>query len=325
MRRFRQQLPLFASLALHAGLAALLLRAWVEPSPSAEPAAVIVDLADFAAEPSDLPSFTSSKPLSQPAVSKTNSHAGAGGKSTAQGARPNNNISGLGLANLRPGGANPLENPLRPGEYVPDTDDFSAYAPSEGAFQAKDIAAFGAYNWIHQKVQLNLGYPGAFIRNGIEGRAQARFQFSAEGQLLPESIRVLADSPYLRVYVHRLLEQAFRELPVPAHMRRWRDRLEVLAFVQFSLVESRVAVSVGIPTPIVGNRLFFARKSAEGKNALDKLRWRVGPVHGLFPVPAVGVDMLWFAEQAKKAGGRQEHPVDELAPWREDPLFHPGS
>lgn len=318
MRAPRKNTSLALSLVFHALVGAGLFLAWEETQLPEKPEAILVDLTklDESLASAEAPALKSMSPTRP---SRGSRNAGAGGKG-----RPTNDISGLGLSSLRPAGPSPLENPLRPGEnHTTEDDAFSPYAASEGAFQAKDIASFGAYNWLHHKIQLSLGYPGAFIRNGIEGRAQARFRLSAAGTLLPESIHVKADSPYLRVYVHRLLEHTFRGLEVPAHMRKWRDDLEVLAFVQFSLVESKVAVSLDIPTPIVGNRLFFARKSAEGKNAVDKLRWKVGPVQGLLPVPVVGVDMLWFAEQAKEAG-RQRHPVDELAPWREDPLFHQG-
>ena len=311
MRALRKHLPLALSLAFHALVGAGLFFAWEKTQLPEKPEAILVDLTSLDETLSS--SATEAPSPTRPSLGSRN--AGA--------SRPTNDISGLGLSSLRPAGPSPLENPLRPGEHKGEDDAFSPYAASEGAFQAKDIASFGAYNWLHHKIQLSLGYPGAFIRNGIEGRAQARFRLSAAGTLLPESIHVKADSPYLRVYVHRLLEHTFRGLEVPPHMRKWRDDLEVLAFVQFSLVESKVALSLDIPTPIVGNRLFFARKSAEGKNAVDKLRWKVGPVQGLLPVPVVGVDMLWFAEQAKEAG-RQRHPVDELAPWREDPLFHQG-
>lgn len=310
--RLVRKYPILASLALHALLALAFLRQWAGTEPTSSPEAVIVDLEPQPEGPEPL---TSRKPPSQGRASS----ASHGGKFS----HPTNDISGLGLSSLRPTGPSPLTNPLRPGEYAPEQDGFSAYSGSEGAFAAKDIAAFGAYNWAHQKIQLGLGYPGEFIRNGIEGRAQARFRFDSDGRLDATSLHVKADSPYLRVYVHRLIEHTFLRQRVPAHMRKWKEHLEVVALVQFSLVESRAAVALGMPTPIVGNRLFFARKS-DGKTTADKLRWRVGPLHGLFPVPAVGVDVLWFAERAKELG-QQKHPVDELAPWREDPLFSQGS
>lgn len=311
--RLLRKYPVFLSLVLHVCLAAVFLWKRTESHRIPPPEAVIVNLEALPEGPEPL---SSGKPPTRGRGSPT---AGAGGKT----ARPTNDISGLGLSSLRPAGPSPLENPFRPGEYAPEQDGFSAYSGSEDAFAAKDIAAFGAYNWAHQKIQLGLGYPGEFIRNGIEGRAQARFRFDGEGRLDAASLHVKADSPYLRVYVHRLIEHTFLRQSVPAHMRKWKEHLEVVAFVQFSLVESRAAVALGMPTPIVGNRLFFARKS-DGKTTADKLRWRVGPVHGLFPIPAVGVDVLWFAEKAEELG-QQKHPVDELAPWREDPLFSQGS
>ena len=57
------------------------------------------------------------------------------------------------------------------------------------------------------------------------------------------------------------------------------------------------------------------------KSQLDKLKWQVGPLHGMFPLPAVGVDMLWFARKAEEIQ-HPRAPVDELEPYRADPLFY---
>ncbi|HEY8279331.1 MAG TPA: hypothetical protein VIH99_06900 [Bdellovibrionota bacterium] len=196
---------------------------------------------------------------------------------------------------------------------------FSPFAASDDPFSTPK-EKYGALNWVYRKAQLTIGYPGEFVRNNITGSAQARMVFDSTGKFLPELLHVTSDSPYLRVYVYRVLERTFGSEPVPTSLVRWKKELEVLCFVTFTFRESEATVAV-LPTPkIVGNKLFFARDTVRSK-AFEKLKWKVGPLHGVLPVPAVGVDMLWFAEKAKLKRP-EKTPEDELAPYRADPLFY---
>jgi hypothetical protein len=90
--------------------------------------------------------------------------------------------------------------------------------------------------------------------------------------------------------------------------------------VRFSFSETEATVSIG--EPIVGNKLFLTRRTF--KSSAEKLKWDLGPLHGLFPIPVVGLDMLWFARKVDE----HNHPLraaaeaDDLAPFRKDPLFY---
>ncbi len=227
----------------------------------------------------------------------------------------------MSLSALSPVHKSHLGNPLRPGEYSAPEDEMSPYAKSMDPFLQESPETFGAFAWAHRQLQQGLGYPEPFRRHGISGKAEARFAFTEQGFVEEGSIRVKAASPYLRVYVHRLIERTFTRNQVPKEMRRWKNSLELFCFVQFSLVESETAVSLNMPTSVMGNRLFFARRSSDGKNKLDKLKWQAGPLHGFLPIPTVSVDVLWFARQAEEIG-KQKTPADDLAPFREDPLFY---
>lgn len=241
--------------------------------------------------------------------------------STSSTEAPGKKPSGFSLSDLAPLHKPHLGNAPRPEEHRPELDPMSPYAASTAPFAQETAQSFGAYAWAHRQLQLGLGYPEPFRRHGIAGQAEARFTFAEDGGIEMGSIKVRADSPYLRVYVHRLIERTFAGAPVPLKLRRWKNSLELFCFVQFSLVESETAVSLHMPTDIMGNRLYFARRSADGKNQLDKLKWKAGPLHGFLPVPTVGLDVMWFARQAQDLG-KQKTPVDELAPFREDPLFY---
>ncbi|MGZ3650609.1 MAG: hypothetical protein ACXWR1_06005 [Bdellovibrionota bacterium] len=200
-----------------------------------------------------------------------------------------------------------------------ETDALSPYSGSVDLFKAASKEDTGALTWVYRKAQLTIGYPAAFVKHDITGEAQARLVFDSSGKLKPELLHVTSDSPYLRVYVYRTLESTFGRESVPANLVRWKDTLEVFCFVKFSFSESQTAVA--ITGPILGNRLFFNRRSV--KSSAEKLQWNLGPLHGLFPVPVVGVDMLWFARKY----GEMKHPLrsqveaDDLGPYRKDPLF----
>lgn len=211
----------------------------------------------------------------------------------------------------------------RPGEVplpAPEADGFSPYAASDDVLKTARPEQTGALAWVYRKAQLTIGYPQAFIHHDITGSAQARLVFDRTGKLKPELLHVRADSPYLRVYVYRVLESTFTREPVPASLVRWPDTFEVFCYVQFSLGAS-TSVAVASDHPVVGNKLFFRRHGFKPNEALS---WKLGPLSGLFPVPVVGMDMTWFYRKYQD----HKHPLkaaadaDDLAPFRQDPLFY---
>ncbi len=187
--------------------------------------------------------------------------------------------------------------------------------PGSQSFFGKQAAPekTGAFVWIFQRVQRNLGYPAEFIQNGITGTAQARFRFDRQGRVV--GLGVTSDSPYLKVYSYRLLEQLFQK-PIPENLRKWEKELEVLCSFRFAFAESQVALSLAMPDSIVGNQLHFSRTKI--KSAAE---WKMGPLAGLFPVPAVGVDVLWFVRKTEEIVDPKIE-VDELAAYRRDPIFY---
>lgn len=302
MSRIRPQHMIALSLSLHALLFAALLLKREAHAPVEKTETLFVELEQRA----------------EPALARYNNNSNKIKPSTgAPGKRP----SGFSLSDLAPFHKPHLVNAPHQGEFRPEMDSLSPYAASAEPFAQETAQSFGAYAWAHRQLQQGLGYPEPFRRHGIAGQAEARFAFAEDGGIEMGSIKVKADSPYLRVYVHRLIERTFASGPVPLKLRKWKNSLELFCFVQFSLVESETAVSLHMPTDIMGNRLYFARRSADGKNQLDKLKWKAGPLHGFLPVPSVGLDVMWFARQAQDLG-KQKTTVDELAPFREDPLFY---
>lgn len=207
---------------------------------------------------------------------------------------------------------------------------FSALAPSWnpaggassgiiGASEATESEAIvkpkasGAMSWVYRKTERVLGYPNEFIKHEIQGSVVARISFDHDGRFDPSRIAVDSDSPYLRVYVYRLLEKTFFDDPIPPNFRNWQDRLNVICQVHFVFTET--TVSFDIEQKIAGNRMFFAKKHPK-----SKLDWKLGPLGGMGPF-AVGVDLLWFARKAKEATSHHVE-IDDLAPYKNDPLFY---
>lgn len=300
MRRF-----IILSFALHFLLVGLSFVLRQRTFPHSEPEAVMIDLPAPEAEPSAGPPASTSKRAQHDTVSpaKPLLHA-----------EPS-------FSDLAPRHAETFR-PVRPGEITtaaPAPDAFSPYAASDDIF-AGAAETSGALAWVYNKAERTIGFPLPFIRHDITGNATARLVFDSTGKLKPELLHVQGDSPYLRVYVYRTLENAFARDRVPADLVRWKDTLEVFCFVKFSFTETTEVKVAG--TSIMGNKLFFARHTV--KSSVEKLKWNLGPIHGLLPVPVVGVDMTWFYRKYQDAKHplRAQAEADDLAPWRKDPLFN---
>jgi hypothetical protein len=295
MKRF-----LVLSLLVHAVLLGFLLRARMR-SVSSAPEPVMVELG---AEP---------VPANAPPVSASSKPTVASAKASA--------VPRFALFA-------PVHKPdlraVRPGEVALGAgtrDELSPFNASEDVLKSAPASETGALAWVYRKAQYSIGYPQPFIKHDITGVASARLVFGSDGKLKHDLLSVRADSPYLRVYVYRVLEATFGAEPVPLSLVKWKDTLEVFCYVSFSFTEP-MKVALASPTPIVGNKVYLARSTP--KSVAEKLRWNLGPIHGLFPVPVVGVDMLWFARKYDE----HKHPLraaaeaDDLAPWRKDPLFY---
>lgn len=192
-------------------------------------------------------------------------------------------------------------------------------ANSEGSWGAQSSESIvkakssGAVAWVYKKTEQVLGYPMAFTKHEIQGSVNAHISFDARGRFDLSRLDVTSDSPYLRVYVYRLLEKTFFDDPVPAGFRNWKDRLNVDAQIRFTFVETMVKLE--LTHKIAGNKIYFAKNHPK-----SKMQWNLGPLAGMGPF-GVGMNMLWFAQKAKEATSNHI-PEDDLAEFRNDPLFN---
>ncbi len=180
-----------------------------------------------------------------------------------------------------------------------------AQEDTPGIVEAKHI---GAVQWVYTQTKQHLGYPEAFIRHDIEGRVEAELHFDADGRL--GKIRAQSLSPFLRVYVYRLLERSLQS-PIPRELLKSQTELDLICYFNFQRVESEVAIGMKRVSPILGNKLFF-----EESHLKSKLAWSAGPISGFFLVPAVALDPLWLLHKAKTMD-----EDEELQRYRDDPIF----
>lgn len=174
----------------------------------------------------------------------------------------------------------------------------------------------GAMVWVYNKSDRVLGYPGAFIKHGIQGQATAYMRFDREGRFDRSRLEVVSDSPYLKVYVYRLLEKTFVDDVIPENFRNWEKELQVSAQIRFSFVETGAKIEV--LHRIAGKRIYFNRTHAK-----SRMQWKAGPLAGMGPF-AIGLDVLWFARKAKEVKDTIDNriPKNDLFEYENDPLFN---
>lgn len=168
---------------------------------------------------------------------------------------------------------------------------------------------------LSEAVENSLHYPREFLEAGVEGDIEVKYVFEEGRRFEPRAAAVKARSPYLRVFVLRLLEQAWAD-PLPVTYFR-RGPLPVRFHFHFELTdkENPVYHPAAYEAPkVAGNSLFFVRKGALIGS------WKWGPISGYGIAPAVGIDPDWFVDRAAEGLGKKERP-DPLREYRRDPLF----
>jgi len=160
-----------------------------------------------------------------------------------------------------------------------------------------------------------LDYPKEFIDEGIEGEAEVAYVFEAGKPFHPRAAKVRCRSPYVRVFVLRLLEQVWSD-PLPTNFFR-RGPLPVRFHFRFEATgkDNPFYDSLAYRAPnVTGNSLYFVRKGPQIGT------WKLGPIAGYGIAPAVAIDPGWFVDRAEELLGTKERP-DPLRKYRRDPLF----
>jgi hypothetical protein len=173
----------------------------------------------------------------------------------------------------------------------------------------------GRFRTLYERIDSALDYPVALAENQIQGTVTARLVFTSNGEFQKERSKVVSNSRFLKVLVHRLFRRVFD--PNSVRMPPWHgsDELVVQCYFEFRLKSNDTEFANGggavEDRRVYGNKFYFSRYAGLSG------AWAMGPIHGYYAVPAVGIDPDWFVEQMKPKKDSGD-PLDE---YRRDPEF----
>lgn len=167
----------------------------------------------------------------------------------------------------------------------------AAWGVGAGTFErAKDYILMKK---IYEHVDNALFFPSFFHRNNIEGAINARLVIDFEGKCDWSKIKFYGEQPYMKLFVLSVLKSACRQNFKPFLKQRLLTVVD-LSF-QFELTEPTNSQRIEKNKYIVGNTLMFYRNSYK-----SIMEWEFGPFQGIFPVPAIYLNIPWIQENWDK-------------------------
>ncbi len=158
----------------------------------------------------------------------------------------------------------------------------------EGSAEFGRIADFNYLDKVKDQVEGLLYYPGVLARNHISGQVNTRLVVDGDGKCQWHHTQIHSSNAYLRIYVLDLLQK------LCAHDMQYVVQQRKLSNIdmtfQFQLTETSLDLHKEKEL-VVGNVLSFYRNAAS-----STLEWQLGPIRGMFPIPAVNVDFIWIKE-----------------------------
>lgn len=167
----------------------------------------------------------------------------------------------------------------------------TAWGVGGGTFErAKDYLLMKK---IYEYVDNALFFPSFFHRNNIQGVINARLVINFEGKCDWSKIKFYGEQPYMKLFVLSVLKSACRQNFKPFLKNRLLTNVD-LSF-QFELTEPTNSQIIEKNKYIVGNSLMFYRNSYK-----SIMEWEFGPFQGIFPVPAIYLNIPWIQENWEK-------------------------
>lgn len=167
----------------------------------------------------------------------------------------------------------------------------TAWGVGAGTFErAKDYLLMKK---IYEYVDNALFFPSFFHRNNIEGVINARLVINFEGKCDWSKIKFYGEQPYMKLFVLSVLKSACRQNFKPFLKNRLLTNVD-LSF-HFELTEHTNSQIIEKNKYIVGNSLMFYRNSYK-----SIMEWEFGPFQGIFPVPAIYLNIPWIQENWEK-------------------------
>ena len=174
--------------------------------------------------------------------------------------------------------------------YLRDRTHDNPNAPwGQGTETFERIEDYSLFKVIYDRVDSSLSYPGVLARHKISGTVNARFVLDQKGECDWKYTQIKGREPYLQLYVLDLLKRVCDE-----NFKRFVRNREVtnvdLSF-QFAISENGDDEYSKEHQALVGNTMMFYRNSQQ-----SVLEWELGPFRGMFPVPAVYLNIPWIQE-----------------------------
>lgn len=191
-----------------------------------------------------------------------------------------------------------------------DTFDVSPYNDNPNASWGSGSASFGRardyllYKKVYESVDGSLFFPSFFVRRNIQGVTNARLVLNVQGRCDWEKTKIYGNDTFMQIYILSVLKKACAQ----SFKSFIKDRIVTnidLSF-QFAITEATTDAEADENRFIVGNALMFYRNSYK-----SVMQWEFGPFQGIFPVPAVYLNLPWIQENWDKIMNHKD-PISEF-------------
>lgn len=178
----------------------------------------------------------------------------------------------------------------------------SSWGSGSGTFaRVKDYLLFKK---IYEHVDNSLFFPSLFLRENIQGVTNARFVLNATGSCDWEKTKIYGTNAFMQLYVLSVLKTVCKQ----SFKAFIKNRIETnvdLSF-HFEITEHSDKNLIDQNKYIIGNSLLFYRSSYK-----SIMEWEFGPFKGIFPVPAVYLNLPWIQENWEKIMYNKD-PISEF-------------
>lgn len=177
-------------------------------------------------------------------------------------------------------------------EGSPNSDDpLKAWGSGGGSFGR--IKDYLLYKKIHDQIDGILFFPSFFNRHKIQGVSNARLVLNEEGNCNWQHTDIQGTNAYIQLYVLSVLKKTCEQ-----NYKRYmgnRSLTNIDLSFQFALTEDLDKEYRDKNQYIVGNTLLFYRNSVK-----SLFEWEFGPFQGVFPIPAIYLNIGWIKENWEK-------------------------
>lgn len=162
-----------------------------------------------------------------------------------------------------------------------------AWGAGGGTFER--VKYFLLYKKIYDSIDSVLFFPSFFVGKNLQGAVNARLVLNNVGTCNWNQTQIHESEFYIRLYVLSVLKKACQQNFKPYLNGRQLSVVDLSFLFQFGETENPQHDEEN--RFIVGNTLHFFRSKAK-----SIAEWEFGPFKGIFPLPAVYLDIPWIQE-----------------------------